>query len=79
IGIFSSRRYETALEGEQENIVVSTKFGDVAVLTGMVGSQQAPFIRRFGWEDHLASDVVNHAAHALAFRVLGARQVLMGW
>ena len=45
-------------------------------LKGTVGDLEVVYVRRFGWEGHLASNVVNHAAHALAFRRLGARRVI---
>jgi 5'-methylthioadenosine phosphorylase len=46
------------------------------VLKGEVGDVPVVYIRRFGWENNLASDVVNHAAHALALRHLGVRRVI---
>ena len=46
------------------------------MLTGTVGNREVAYIRRFGWEGNLASDVVSHASHALAFRQLGARRVI---
>lgn len=75
IGILGASQYEAILEKQLERTVVSTRFGDVPVLIGEVGGQTIAYIRRFGWENNLASDVVNHAANAMAFRILGARRV----
>ena len=55
---------------------VSTRYGDVSVLNGSVAGRDVAYIRRFGWEDNLASDVVTHAAHALAFRQLGVNRAI---
>ena len=44
------------------------------MLTGAVGNRAVVYIRRFGWGDNLASDVVSHASHALALRQLGVRR-----
>ena len=75
-GILGASRYEAILEDGAERSVVSTRFGDVDVLKGAVNGRPVVYVRRFGWEDNLASDVVNHAAHALALRLLGVRRVI---
>lgn len=46
------------------------------MLTGTVGNRNVVYIRRFGWEGNLASDVVSHASHALAFLQLSARRAI---
>ncbi len=76
IGILGASRYEVILEGQLERSTVSTRYGDVPVLTGTVGNRNVVYIRRFGWEGNLASDVVSHASHALAFLQLGVRRAI---
>ena len=76
IGILGASQYEGVLENRDDRTVVTTRFGDVPVLRGDVAGQHVAYIRRFGWENNLASDVVNHAANALAFRSLGVRRVI---
>lgn len=76
IGILGASQYEAALEQQSERTVVTTRYGDVSVLIGTIGDQQVAYIRRFGWENNLAADVVNHAAHAMAFKSLGANRVV---
>lgn len=76
IGILGAVTYEGIVQSEHERTVVSTRFGDVPVLTGAIGNTPVAYIRRFGWENSLASDVVNHAAHALALRSLGVRRAI---
>ena len=76
IGILGASQYESVLETQDQRTVVTTRFGDVPVLMGTIAGNQAAYIRRFGWENNIASDVVNHAANALAFRSLGARRVI---
>ncbi len=76
IGILGASRYEAILEDQLERTTVSTRYGDVLVLNGTAGGQSVAYIRRFGWEGNLASDVVSHASHALAFLQLGVRRVI---
>ena len=76
IGILGASQYEPLVEIEDERLVVSTRFGDVPVLKGKISNVTVFYIRRFGWQDNKAADVVNHAAHALAFRMLGVRRVI---
>ena len=76
IGILGASRYEAVLEGGLQRSTVSTRYGDVPVLTGAVGNRAVVYIRRFGWGDNLASDVVSHASHALALRQLGVRRAI---
>jgi 5'-methylthioadenosine phosphorylase len=76
IGILGASRYEAIVEGQLERSTVSTRYGDVSVLTGTVGDRPVAYIRRFGWEGNLASDVVSHASHALAFLQLGVRRAI---
>lgn len=76
IGILGATTYEGILQEDLERSVVSTRFGDVPVVKGTVGGRGVVYIRRFGWDNNLASDVVNHAAHAMAFRQLGVRRVI---
>lgn len=76
IGILGASKYEDIVADNLERTIVSTRRGDVPVLKGSIGGRPVAYIRRFGWEDNLASDVVNHAAHALAFRQIGARRVI---
>ena len=76
IGILGASRYEAILEGRLERSTVSTRYGDVPVLTGTVGDRSVVYIRRFGWEGNMASDVVSHASHALAFLQLGVRRAI---
>ena len=76
IGILGASQYESVLETQNERTVVTTRFGDVPVLKGEIEGREIAYIRRFGWENNLASDVVNHAANALAFRSLGVRRVI---
>lgn len=76
IGILGASQYESVMETQGERTVVTTRFGDVPVLLGTIAGQDIAYIRRFGWENNLASDVVNHPANALAFRSLGARRVI---
>ena len=66
IGILGASQYEPLVEVQDERLVVSTRFGDVPVLSGKISGVTVFYIRRFGWEDNKPSDVVNHAAHALA-------------
>ena len=76
IGILGAERYEAIVEGQLERSTVSTRYGDVSVLTGAVGNRSVVYIRRFGWDGNLASDVVSHASHALAFLQLGVRRAI---
>ena len=76
IGILGASHYEGVLETQDERTVVTTRFGDVPLLMGTIAGTRAAYIRRFGWENNLASDVVNHAANALAFRSVGVRRVI---
>ena len=76
IGILGASRYEAILEGPLERSTVATRYGDVPVLTGAVGGRAVVYIRRFGWEGNMASDVVSHASHALAFLQLGVRRAI---
>ena len=50
IGILGASRYEAVLEGGLQRSTVSTRYGDVPVLTGAVGNRAVVYIRRFGWE-----------------------------
>ena len=45
-------------------------------MEGEAGGRSVFFIRRFGPDDDLRSDLVNHAAHAVAFRKLGVRRAI---
>ena len=74
IGILGASIYEAILESHLERSTVSTRYGDVPVLMGTVGDREVAYIRRFGWEGGMASDVVSHASHALALRQLGVRR-----
>ncbi|MBI51081.1 MAG: hypothetical protein CL781_07295 [Chloroflexi bacterium] len=76
IGLLGASQYEPIVENLDERTIVSTRFGDVSVLKGRISDNTVFFIRRFGWHDNKASDVVNHAAHTLAFRMLGVRRVI---
>ncbi len=76
IGILGAAQYESVLETQDERTVVTTRFGDVPLLRGTIAGQEIAYIRRFGWENNLASDVVNHPANALAFRSMGVRRVI---
>ena len=76
IGILGASRYEAILEGPLERSTVATRYGDVPVLTGAMGDRAVVYIRRFGWEGNMASDVVSHASHALAFLQLGVRRAI---
>ena len=76
IGILGASQYESVLETQDERTVVTTRFGDVPLLIGTIADQKIAYIRRFGWENNLAADVVNHPANALAFRSLGVRRVI---
>ena len=76
IGILGASRYEAILEGPLARSTVSTRYGDVPVLTGSVGSRPVAYVRRFGWGDDMASDLVSHASHALAFLQLGVRRAI---
>ncbi len=76
IGILGASRYEGILEPLNERTVINTRFGEVSVALGEVSGQAAAFVRRFGWEDNIASNIANHAAHALAFKVLGVTRAI---
>ncbi len=76
IGILGAARYEAIVEGQLDRSTVSTRYGDVSVLTGTVGDCPVAYIRRFGWEGNMASDVVSHASHVLAFLQLGVRRAI---
>ena len=76
IGILGASQYEPLVEVQDERLVVSTRFGDVPILRGKISGATVFYIRRFGWEDNKPSDVVNHAAHALALRMLGVKRVI---
>ena len=76
IGILGASQYEPLVEVQDERLVVSTRFGDVPILRGKISGVTVFHIRRFGWEDNKPSDVVNHAAHALALRMLGVKRVI---
>ena len=68
IGILGASAYEGILDSLNERTVVTTRYGEVSVLLGEVNGRAAAYVRRFGWEDNIASDMANHAAHALAFK-----------
>ncbi len=55
---------------------MKTQFGDVSVLEGTVGDATVYYIRQFGQDNDMLSDLVNHAAHAVALRQLGVRRVI---
>ncbi|MCY4652532.1 MAG: hypothetical protein OXC95_05135 [Dehalococcoidia bacterium] len=76
IGILGAVSYEGIIEQEMSRTDVKTRFGDVSVLEGTVGDATVYYIRRFGQDNDMRSDIVNHAAHALAFRQLGIRRVI---
>jgi purine nucleoside phosphorylase len=76
VGILGAVSYEPIIEREVSRTDVRTRFGDVSVLEGMVGDATVYYIRRFGPDNDMRSDIVNHAAHALAFRQLGVRRVI---
>ena len=76
IGILGASTYEPILERTRARIGVDTKFGPVSVLEGEIGSTTVYYIRRFGPNNNLQSDLVNHAAHSVAFRQLGVRRVI---
>ena len=76
VGILGAVSYEPIIEREVSRTDVKTRFGDVRVLEGTVGDATAYYIRRFGQDNDMRSDIVNHAAHALAFRQLGVRRVI---
>ena len=64
------------MESLTERTVVTTRYGEVSVALGEVDGQAAAYVRRFGWEDDIASNVANHAAHALAFKTLGVTRAI---
>ena len=72
IGILGASQYESVLEAQDRRTVVTTRFGDVPLLVGEIAGQEVAYIRRFGWENNLASDVVNHAANATALSCVEA-------
>ena len=76
IGILGAVSYEGIVEREISRIDVQTRFGDIKVLEGAVGDATVYYIRRFGQDNDMRSDIVNHAAHAVAFRQLGVRRVI---
>lgn len=76
VGILGAVSYEPIIEREVSRTDVKTRFGDVSVLEGRVGDATVYYIRRFGRDNDMRSDIVNHAAHALAFRQLGVRRVI---
>ncbi|MDA0768944.1 MAG: hypothetical protein O2821_01820 [Chloroflexi bacterium] len=76
IGILGASQYESVLVTQDERTVITTRFGDVPILLGSIAGQEVAYIRRFGWENNLASNVVNHAANAMAFRSLGVRRAI---
>ena len=76
IGILAASSYEAILERHIRRREVATRFGAVSVLEGEAGGRSVFFIRRFGPDDDLRSDLVNHAAHAVAFRRLGVRRAI---
>ena len=76
IGILGASGYEAVLEREVSRVDVDTRFGAVSVLEGEVGGASVYYIRRFGTEDDVRTDLVNHVAHAVAFRQLGVRRVI---
>ncbi len=76
VGILGAVSYEGIIEREVSRTEVKTRFGDVSVLEGTVGDATVYYIRRFGQDNDMRSDIVNHAAHALAFRQLGVRRVI---
>jgi len=55
IGIPGASRYEAFLQGQLERSTVSTRYGDVPVLTVSVGNRTVVYIRLFGWENNMAS------------------------
>ena len=76
IGILGASKYEGILDSLDERTVVTTRYGEVSVALGEVDGQAAAYVRRFGWEDNVASNVANHAAHALAFKALGVTRAI---
>ena len=76
IGILGASTYEPILERTGARIDFDTRFGAVSVLEGEIGSDTIYYIRRFGPNDNLQADLVNHAAHSVAFRQLGVRRVI---
>ena len=52
IGILGASQYEPLVEVQDERLVVSTRFGDVPVLSGEISGVTVFYIRRFGWEDN---------------------------
>ena len=59
IGILGASKYEGILDSLSERTVVNTRYGEVSVALGEVSGQTAAYVRRFGWEDDIASDVAN--------------------
>ena len=76
IGILGASTYEPILERTHARIDVDTRFGAVSVLEGEIGPATVYYIRRFGSDNNLQSDLVNHVAHSVAFRQLGVRRVI---
>ena len=76
IGILGASKYEGVLDSLNERTVIATRYGEVSVALGEVSGKAAAYVRRFGWEDNIASNVANHAAHALAFKALGVTRAI---
>lgn len=76
IGILGASKYEGILDSLNERTVVNTRYGEVSAALGEVSGQAVVYVRRFGWENNIASDVANHAAHALAFKALGVTRAI---